>query len=518
MWEVLREMAVPLELRRGLHLLYQGSSVRLLVGGELAERSIPVRSGIKQRCPSSGSLWALLYDPVVRLLASSSRLEEMTVGCFADDVAAAARRVRRALPSLMRAFLVVRRATMLAANVRKTKLVYFGQARVDDVATALSAHTSGEAMCVTRVGVYLGVPIGLDADGCFWDSVVTKVRRATHHISGLGLTMSDRIRAYRMSGQSTASYLMQFRCPDGALVRADRAALAMCMSAPMHAMGPGLLPHLPVFGGALRLPEVATLGQAASIRCALRHDRVGMHLDRLRRVAEDERSLIVPRHRAWQQANALAHLSRAMDAANSLPARVREATEVQREVQAHLERSKAAEDVLGWLRRRMGALHGEDIPDGPLRRCTVRLRARFQALPPFVAVATLRIVGNAWLTSRRMSRRPATCCVVFAAVGGDCLRHYIGCPRLASAIRASRAHPPCWVHSGSMRLATFLAPAPPAEVLRVGVWNYVAHLAYSSARRYARPATEDEVQGLVRTAIRSTFVRAPGARAIFMGA
>lgn len=55
-------------------------------------------------------------------------------------------------------------------------------------------------------------------------------------------------------------------------------------------------------------------------------------------------------------------------------------------------------------------------------------------------------------------------------VRGDCVRHYTGSPHVSSAMRRSRAVPPCWVHIG---LATFSEPLPPEEVLRVGVWTYI---------------------------------------------
>lgn len=71
-WQVLRHMGLPLPSRRAIRALYSDVSVHFLLNGQLSKRSVCVTSGIKQRCPSSGSLWALLYDPVVRALASVS--------------------------------------------------------------------------------------------------------------------------------------------------------------------------------------------------------------------------------------------------------------------------------------------------------------------------------------------------------------------------------------------------------------------------------------------------------------
>lgn len=158
-WRLLEEMEVPLPLRRGMQLLYMHSFVRFLVGGKLPAQGVLVCSGIKQGCPASGSVRALLYGTAVRLLSSVMDTASLAVGCFADDLAAAARRVAETLPLLLCAFALVRRATRLAVNVRKTKLVYFGE-RLPEVAAEMTRLASGESMTVARSGVYLGVPLG----------------------------------------------------------------------------------------------------------------------------------------------------------------------------------------------------------------------------------------------------------------------------------------------------------------------------------------------------------------------
>lgn len=152
-WRVLEAMGLPLALRRGVQLLYMHSSVQFLVCGQLSANSVAVCSGIKQGCPSSGSLWALRYDPVVRLLSGVMAESALAVGCFADDLPAAARRVAEALCARPR----------LRVNVRKTRLVYFGERALPEVTDQMAALASGERMTVARSRVYLGVPIGIDA-------------------------------------------------------------------------------------------------------------------------------------------------------------------------------------------------------------------------------------------------------------------------------------------------------------------------------------------------------------------
>lgn len=168
--------------------------------------------------------------------------------CFADDLAAAAYRIRCSFPALMACFDNVRLAARLKVNVKKTSLVYYGTDNYATVAGELAEIAWGDRMEVSGRGVYLGVPVGPSAGRGFWDKLTVKIRSVIRHIGGLHITLFDRARACKVYGQSVASYLSQIRRPDASLVRADRAALAMLLSAPMHSLGPGLMPHIGGFG------------------------------------------------------------------------------------------------------------------------------------------------------------------------------------------------------------------------------------------------------------------------------
>lgn len=432
-------MHLPLELRRAVKALYNQVELRFVLNGRMSAERVAVKGGIKQGCPYSGSLWALLYDPVVRALSQVLPPRELSVCSFADDLAAASFRAQQALLHLLECFGMVRKATRLRVNVRKAALVYYGAHGHAEVLEEIAAAAGGERMVVSGSGVYLGVPIAPSSRAGFGDRVTAKVRRATRHISGLHITVADRIRAYRVFGQSVAGYLAQVRRPDSALVRADRAAVAKVMAVPMHSMGPGVLPHIASLGGRAGTPEITTLAEAAAIRCAARHPRLGMLFDRIRAAAESDDALLVPRHGGWRRDNCLSHMRAALSQVNGLPGRVRNASDLQKVVQRHLERSRAVDDLHGWMRRRGRAIWGYDPPHGHLRVFFARVRALFRTFPDFVALATLRIAGDAWLTTRRMSRHPGWCVFGCQAAGGDCLRHYIGCPNIARARYGARA-------------------------------------------------------------------------------
>ena len=66
-WYVLDLMKCPEWLIRAVKALYIDSTAQLAVGG-LRGVLISITSGIKQGCPMSGSLWCLVFDPIIRAL------------------------------------------------------------------------------------------------------------------------------------------------------------------------------------------------------------------------------------------------------------------------------------------------------------------------------------------------------------------------------------------------------------------------------------------------------------------
>lgn len=104
----LERQGIPTWVRRLVWGVLRGSSTTILFAGAVTVATIQIRRGIRQGCPSSASLWAPLFDPLVRSLIAVIPPALGLAGCFADDLACAFRDVveglRRALP-VLRSFL-----------------------------------------------------------------------------------------------------------------------------------------------------------------------------------------------------------------------------------------------------------------------------------------------------------------------------------------------------------------------------------------------------------------------------
>ena len=90
LWNVLELMDCPEWLVCAVKALYIDSSAQLAAGG-LRGMTICISSGIKQGCPMSGSLWCIVFDPIVRAIIELVG-ELGGLSAFADDIGVFCRR------------------------------------------------------------------------------------------------------------------------------------------------------------------------------------------------------------------------------------------------------------------------------------------------------------------------------------------------------------------------------------------------------------------------------------------
>lgn len=89
-WAVLDEMYAPGRLVGTLRALYVGpTALASCVCRDVVTDSVfDIARGIQQGCPSSGSSWALVFDPKVCLLRARMPGPRGEPSVFADDIVA----------------------------------------------------------------------------------------------------------------------------------------------------------------------------------------------------------------------------------------------------------------------------------------------------------------------------------------------------------------------------------------------------------------------------------------------
>ena len=125
LWHVLDLMECPEWLVCAVKALYIGSSAQLAAGG-LRGVLISITSGIKQGCPMSGSLWCLIFDPIIRALVELVG-EDGSLSAFADDIGVSVGDIIRILFIIVPLLGSIGAATCLKLNWKKAHIVDFSK-------------------------------------------------------------------------------------------------------------------------------------------------------------------------------------------------------------------------------------------------------------------------------------------------------------------------------------------------------------------------------------------------------
>ena len=99
MFWVLEKMMIPSHIIAAIKLLYENNTAVVKFGNS-KEVTFEMQQGIRQGCPLSGTLWALVFDPVVRLLSCRIDYRHTKLSAYADDMAFVLHSIKNGLPLL----------------------------------------------------------------------------------------------------------------------------------------------------------------------------------------------------------------------------------------------------------------------------------------------------------------------------------------------------------------------------------------------------------------------------------
>ena len=262
----------PPSVCRFVECLYWGHGC-VLAGPGGHQPGFVISAGIRQGCPISPLLFAVIMDPLLRRLQRA--LPMGMFRAYADDLAAVIDDLPAALSILVPLFQAFARASGLQLNFRKVVVVPLGSSAPGDISrTFLRPIPSWCAVECRGWAKYLGFILGPDRAERTWDQACSKAlqRARLWRDAGLGLQWSALV--YQVYVASVLGFLLQLdRLPshwestEASLLRAlVPGPYRWCLPADLHGL------HRD-FGFAREFPDLRMTSIAARLR-VLRNEAV----------------------------------------------------------------------------------------------------------------------------------------------------------------------------------------------------------------------------------------------------
>ena len=443
MWAVLERIGVPRKWIRALQRLYIDNTHRVKFRGKIFG-SFTTSSGVRQGCPVSPLIFAVVADVLLRKLASS--FPNQLIRAFADDTAMVVDDFHRFSEEIMRLFKEFGEISNLRLNLPKTVIIPLWSTSTHGLRTFLNSdRPEWKNVAISFASKYLGYLVGPDSYLHNWDAAVTKFRARVTAWSEIHLGMQYDCRVYRVFMFSLFGFLSQLTVPPRIALEAEQWALRKLVRGPgSWCTANDLFLLKDAYGFTFAFPSLCTVAQAAKLRVFEYEDidfqEAAQSLARARLVADCD---WVSKFDKWYDSSYVKviadnEIACANKASSSAVVRLK-ILEDHPKVRPHLTgilirrnfQAKAVELLLHnpghaerRLRHRLERWRLSDPPAFIVRRAINRLLCIFKLVPPRVAVMLFNTYFNRWTTARRFQGK-AKC--LLCGVGQDSVEHTAYC-------------------------------------------------------------------------------------------
>jgi hypothetical protein len=433
---VLDAMGIPAGVRNAIANLYLRCLAFLVLGGSVVG-SLPICSGIKQRCPLSGSIFALAIDPLIRKILAASVLNSIRVTAFADDIAIVVANVFLQLPGIMQIFERWGAISALLLNPAKSAFLPLWPFDGAMLHRWLRHSVKALAGCiVSNFAKYLGVLLGPGAAAKQWEPVACKVlvRAADACFTSSGIVA--KLRHFRLHGTSTVMFKAQFVPLNGTMRHAYRKAEQRLTGSPWMALPPDLLHALVALGLPAELPDIDTLATAAQLRVVASSGSFWACLAEVEAALNSDDALMNPPLKEWYFDSILFRLRDTWKLHCGCPTVKLILTSKPKQIYQKLFYKYLSGD--GRLRKARCVferrLYANGFAENAVQPALASLCSLLLSpLPACCKFALIRTVCNAWNTTARYHLPVAGCLFGCLPPGDDRMVHYLACPCIAAS-------------------------------------------------------------------------------------
>jgi exonuclease III len=455
--KVLEELPVPAWLRAMVKALYDHNHCDIIAGGQ-RHAGFQMGSGIRQGCPLSPLLFALVADLLLRRL--QRKLEGATIRAYADDIAIVVPDLHKALPMLAETFAQYASFSGLELNMHKTYLIPLGDDKWKDTEKLISdTWPSWVGIKVGGHATYLGFVLGPTAGETSWVKALRKFRERAAQWGQLGLSMAQATVVYNTYVITVLSFLIQLLPLPSCWASEEHDAFKKLIPGPYRWCIPTDLHQLKHHW---KMPysfrNLHCQGEAAKMRVLYREARLvaGMGAHRKSRQLREARTASThltrcARLRTWLDAamsTTLVESSIRSQARGITIATVE--TKLAGNMQLPLTKARHTRILKGvqamatdmWdttergnhearLRHKLDRWQIAVLPNIRTSRATRLLAAMPRHIPPRCIAAIMRTWYNGWCTQRRFQGGPGHCLFGNCEEAEDSIEHYSVCPALA---------------------------------------------------------------------------------------
>lgn len=192
-----------------IRVMYRDLHTDFVIGGHHCVR-VFLRSGIRQGCPLSGTLFAIALDPAIRYLLAQATFASCRIFAFADDLAVVLMCIALQIGALGEMFVLWARASGLRLKARKCVLIPLWEGSYHRLRAVVDSVAAFVGMAIETSARYLGVIVGPSAHVAQWEAVAPRLLARAADVASTGATLFTKMRLWGMHGCGLLAYKRSF--------------------------------------------------------------------------------------------------------------------------------------------------------------------------------------------------------------------------------------------------------------------------------------------------------------------